>query len=239
MVKRRYEVMLSGSVRRGGVGLFGRQGRPAGFTLLEVLVAMLILSIIVIIMGNIFRHSAIAWNSGMQKTQISMEGRAVMDLMSRELSQAVMDGVLSSNDGSAVRIGGPEGLGPNAGIQFFTLSTPDSTNREVLLVQYKKVGDTVQRRQMPVVNTLAYPIVGNTGHFSTNLLVNNVSELSFNTLSNRLYTTNLPSWIDIEMVFRRTDTNSAVRVWSWGPNKRNDNGQGDDIVSWLPPRVIR
>jgi prepilin-type N-terminal cleavage/methylation domain-containing protein len=202
-----------------------RAEAPAAFTLLEVMVAMLILAIIVIIMANVFRHSQIAFDSGVRKTQMNMEGRAILDFINRELSQAIMDPVLAQHDGSTVRIE------TGQQIEFFTVGTPDNTNREARLVRYRKQGDTVFRRELPVVNTRGYPVTGWTGSQPPEYpMVSNVVRFIFRTPGDLVYTTNLPSYVDVELVLRKANQYSAIRAWSVGRD-HIENTQ-DDVCSW-------
>ena len=60
-----------------------------GFTLIEVLVAMTVLSIMILMAANIFQSSSAAWNIGTQKADMNTSARAALDFMARELSCAV------------------------------------------------------------------------------------------------------------------------------------------------------
>jgi prepilin-type N-terminal cleavage/methylation domain-containing protein len=61
----------------------------AGFTLIELLASMAILGLIVIMLFGVFQQTSKAWLGGEKHVEIFAETRAVLDLMSRELSQAV------------------------------------------------------------------------------------------------------------------------------------------------------
>ena len=64
-------------------------GLPAAFTLIEVLVAMTVLSVMVLMVANIFQSSSAAWNIGTQKADMNTAARAALDFMARELACAV------------------------------------------------------------------------------------------------------------------------------------------------------
>ena len=64
-------------------------GLQAAFTLIEVLVAMTVLSIMVLMVANIFQSSSAAWNIGTQKADMNTAARAALDFMARELACAV------------------------------------------------------------------------------------------------------------------------------------------------------
>ena len=63
----------------------------AGFTLMEIMAAMAILMVIVLMIGRIFTDSNKIWKIGTKRAGSLGEGRAVMDFLVRELSQAFSD----------------------------------------------------------------------------------------------------------------------------------------------------
>lgn len=60
-----------------------------GFTLIELLVSMAILTIIVSAVGQLFNQSTVAWDSGWQRSQVMLVGRAVLDFISAEVAMTV------------------------------------------------------------------------------------------------------------------------------------------------------
>ncbi|MBU1856929.1 MAG: prepilin-type N-terminal cleavage/methylation domain-containing protein [Verrucomicrobia bacterium] len=105
------------------------QGRlSSGFTLIEVLVAMTVLSVMVLMVANIFQSSSASWNIGTQKADMNTAARAALDFMARELQSAVAGPIEAVN---------PPALSDlqfelkNAGkeIRFYSLSgDPDSSS---------------------------------------------------------------------------------------------------------------
>jgi prepilin-type N-terminal cleavage/methylation domain-containing protein len=87
--------------RPAGHPLFaGRAGKreactTIGFTLIELLAGLAILSIIVVFLGKIFATSTDAFSVGTSTSETATEARAVMDLITRELSEAVADELLT------------------------------------------------------------------------------------------------------------------------------------------------
>ena len=61
----------------------------AGFTLIEIMVAMVVLAILVVMVGNIFQQVSDSWNIGTQSSEANTAGRAAMNYMAQELAQAV------------------------------------------------------------------------------------------------------------------------------------------------------
>ena len=62
-----------------------------GFSLIEVVAAMAIMSILLIILGSVFTVSQKAMSNGLTRSEKVASGRAAIDFMARELSQAVVD----------------------------------------------------------------------------------------------------------------------------------------------------
>ncbi|NLB60221.1 MAG: hypothetical protein GX806_04010, partial [Lentisphaerae bacterium] len=73
-----------------------RRARGA-FTLLEVLLALGIVSMLVLMVTNMFQQVSFSWHIGTQSAERSAAGRAAMDFMVRELSQAVAGPVVGSS----------------------------------------------------------------------------------------------------------------------------------------------
>jgi prepilin-type N-terminal cleavage/methylation domain-containing protein len=67
-----------------------RPARDAAFTLVELLVAIAILVSIVLILTSLITAVSKAWASGEQQVSEFQDGRAILELISRELSQAVI-----------------------------------------------------------------------------------------------------------------------------------------------------
>lgn len=60
-----------------------------GFTLVELLVAMAILSIIVVICGRLFQQASAAWETGVRRAERNIIGRNLADFIAGDLSRAV------------------------------------------------------------------------------------------------------------------------------------------------------
>ncbi len=77
-----------------------------GFSLIEILVAMTILTIIVLIISIIFQQTGIAWTIGMQRANSQSATRAVVGAISRDLAMIVDPStfvIAPSKDGSSLR----------------------------------------------------------------------------------------------------------------------------------------
>lgn len=187
----------------------------AGFTLLEILVAMSILVIIVLLLTQMFHQSSIAWDSGMRKVDINMETRAVLSVMSMELTQAVGDEIL------------PLDMHNGSQIYFYTLKSASQSNRAVERVVYQWNGDTLLRAVTTIQPQQSpYPVYKST--LQSTFLTNCVN-LEFAVPPGGPYTTNLPLWLDVRVGARRQSTSLAVAVNSMGPDRAL--GTQDDIYS--------
>ena len=67
-----------------------RNRDATAFTLIELLISMAILAAIAVLMTNILGGVNRVWTNGDQRVQNFQAGRAVTDLISRELSQAAI-----------------------------------------------------------------------------------------------------------------------------------------------------
>lgn len=70
-----------------------RRGR-GGFTLIEVLAAIVILMLITVFVGRMFADASRIWKLGYRRVNNALDGRAVVDFMVREMSAAIADNVL-------------------------------------------------------------------------------------------------------------------------------------------------
>jgi prepilin-type N-terminal cleavage/methylation domain-containing protein len=67
------------------------------FTLIELLASMAILSLIMVMLFSAFEQISKAWTNGENRVETFTQARAVLDLMSRELSQAIATSKIAIN----------------------------------------------------------------------------------------------------------------------------------------------
>ncbi len=65
--------------------------RRSGFTLLELLSAITVLTVIIWILAAIFRESDRAWNMGTSRVDLNTEGRAALTAIANDLRYAICD----------------------------------------------------------------------------------------------------------------------------------------------------
>ena len=63
----------------------------SGFSLVEVLASMAVLSVIVLIVARLFTNSSNAWDAGTRRMNCDILARSTLEFIARELSQAVAD----------------------------------------------------------------------------------------------------------------------------------------------------
>lgn len=196
-----------------------RKRSSDGFTLLELLVAMSILVIIVLMMAGVFHQSRVAWGSGLRKARLNMDGRAVVDFIGHELSQAVADNTLPCQI-----------MNDSDGISFYMLEHADSSKRGIKAVSYTRTAaDEIKRRVWIVDYDGAFPNRTVLGAPGGNILARRVKEFKFYTIDGSDYVTNLPAAVDVEVQLEHEEDVSRIRAGSSGPDL--SFGTADDIWS--------
>lgn len=206
------------------------------FTLIELMVATAIFMIIVFILSSAFHQGTVAWDAGTRKAEGNMTARSVLGYIAKELAMAVADTnwlKVSINDGG------------NA-IEFVTLrgerpeNPIDTTNRVVRKIRYRLTDDVIKRTEWVRDGDVGgVPPGGYGGNWvqagSEVTIAERVTDLNFYTADGNNYTTNLPTWIRIELSVRRTDDISGVGAMSAGPDgifEVDEDRKSDDIRSW-------
>jgi prepilin-type N-terminal cleavage/methylation domain-containing protein len=89
----------SGGTARSAVSIVNRKSKIAnGFTLVEVLVVMTLLSLIVLVLMAVFNSTQTAFRAGVTQAGVLESGRAAMDLMAEDLR--AMSPSLDTNNGA-------------------------------------------------------------------------------------------------------------------------------------------
>lgn len=68
-----------------------RTRNRSGFTLIEIMGAMVVLALLVLMIGRLFTASTKTFNQGTRGTELNAQARAVMNFMAREMSTAILD----------------------------------------------------------------------------------------------------------------------------------------------------
>jgi type II secretory pathway component PulJ len=198
--------------------------------MLELMVAMAILGILILLMGQIFHQSSVAWDSGLRKAKGNMSARAALGFMSREMSGAVAyrDDIPTPKLDVDMRSGGP------SQVIFRKLTRKDgSPNRAVERIRYYLAGDALMRDMQELVPSSggaeAYGRWDDEIH--THIVATNIASLQFLTPNDESFTDyKLPPWLCIRIGVTREDDVSGVGTVSYGPDGLP--GTDDDISSY-------
>jgi len=213
--------------------VFGKR-QSAGFTLIEIMVAVVILAMIVIMMSTIFHQSMLAWDSGMRKSEGNMTARAALALMTYELAYAMPDDLFNPDpQGDPM----PENVISDSEngaeeIAFYTLiedSDASTDQRMVKFVTYKKDNDQIKRTEQTVDYGYDKVFPRNVGADDWQYIITNVYRLRFYASQHQEHV-EIPKWVRIEMSLTRLHDVSAVGARSSGPDDLM--GTPDDIKSW-------
>lgn len=202
-------------------------GSNRGFSLIEVMVATTILMIIVIMVGNIFRHSTSAWETGYSTAEGASGVRSVLGTVERELAQAI--------DGRAYGLSDPVVVSGNS-IEFYRYSEPikkGSTDRELQKIKYTFSKNNVTRSLNGKSVTLfskQASVGGNSEtdvDFDVGCIEIEESDLNLNSeLKGKGWT--VPSvWVRARIV--RTSSFAGMEARSYGPDGKKDTE--DDIIA--------
>lgn len=107
-----------------------------GFTIIEMLTAMVVLIFIVLMMTRIFTETTGIWTRGAKNVQSAVEGRVIMDFISKEMTQAIADDVVT------FKLNSGGGEPPLYGQKFVFGAESD----EVCFVGMVRSGDSGYRR---------------------------------------------------------------------------------------------
>jgi len=176
-----------------------------GFTLLEVLVAMAILMIIVLMMATLFHQSSMAWNNGLRQAQMSIQARAAMSMMRRDLSQAVASQEYPCNFSAN-------------GFSVYVLGTTTGDVRAISQISYSFSGSTINRYKRSMKTTAAVGDYGKLGAPEGGKFLDYVSKFKVKTYGGS--PAELPEWVDLSITLEKTTIGAAgIKVWSNGRDK--------------------
>lgn len=185
-----------------------------GFTLIEVLVAMSILMLIVLMMSTLFHQSSMAWNNGMRQAEMSIQARAAMSMIRKDLSQAVaadgLNGALKCSFN-------------NSGFTVPVMSKANENTRSVEQVSYSFGGNSINRYSRELKSNNSVGVYSSNGIKTGGKLLDHVTAFGIKVPGNfNNYTTNLPPWVDVTLTLEKTTIGAAgIKIWSLGRNIDN------------------
>ena len=206
---------------------FERKHRASGFSLIEILVAIVILTVIVLVISTVFHQSNLAWDGGTRKAEGNMTARAVLGFMAREMAHAVTSADPLNNN---ITDGG-------SSIRFVTvageLGSTQRVARRITYTHQPSVFTIVRKEEVMewdpdwVDSDSWWYSVGGWDPLGESPLADNVQYLRFSTSTQSNHTDTLPAWIGIKLGMVREDDVSGLGAWSKGP-KNGYGGTPDD-----------
>jgi len=102
-----------------------------GFTLLELLISLTILSVIMVIIFGAFRISARAWEKGEKNIETNQRERIVLNLMKKQLASASLLSV-----GSSLRVGSSPSVGSSLRLEPTNIFAFKGDNKSLEFLSY-------------------------------------------------------------------------------------------------------
>jgi prepilin-type N-terminal cleavage/methylation domain-containing protein len=175
-----------------------RDAARFGFTLLELLVAMLVMGLIVLASAMMYQSGANAYHIGMQRAEVTLVGRSLVQMIAAELSHAVADDPPAGVPDQVFEFR----LLAGDRIEFAKFAPSDTEElnamRGIMRVAYQKSGGavgTVQRR-VRYYSSEDYGLEEDSGWID---LADRILNLEFRPDGNwtNTATTNLPLHVDV------------------------------------------
>ncbi len=156
------------------------------FSLIEIMVSLALVSVIVMAVGNIFDQASDSWHSGMGSVEMNNSGRAALDLIATELTQAFA-GAIEHADAPAAFSNISFFQDAIDDISFVSFNQiPETETRELRSIRYHKVGMVLNR----VLGTTSFnPYAADPGGGSTHPILQNVEKFEI-----QLYNSDLSSY---------------------------------------------
>ncbi len=201
--------------------------RREGFTLIELLVAIAILMVIVLMMANIFQQSTRAWDTGMRQVETGLEARAVINMIQRELAEAIPAPAGAPSPTPFQPSVGTPPAPPGSVLEFYTRAgTFGPGERHYQRIRYSGLLNKEVTRFG--VNPSGPPDSA-TGGASFQIL-DNVSQFTV-TAPPGVWTNELPPWVQVRLRLNPvTGEDAIIEVWSVG--RENLSGGHPQLRSW-------
>jgi len=208
----------------GHLARVSRAGRPChgGFSLVEILIAVTLLLVIVMMISMVFQQASGAWASGSTQAKSESAIRAALGSVERDLINAV--------DARDYAESNPNGLSGSQTLSFvafqhlYNHTNPPLSGRHPCLITYSFAAGRLQRT-----------MVANGPWGTTNLesYVNSgmpLSDIAFTSVPRASDPGGLPLRVDIRAESPRVSKLYTISGRSFGKNKSDDSGDGDDIL---------
>ncbi len=201
--------------------------RHSGFSLVEILIAVTLLLVIVMMISMVFQQAGGAWASGSTQAKSESAIRAALGSVERDLINAV--------DARDYAESNPTGLSGSKTLSFvafqhlYNHKNPRLSGRHLCLITYTFANDTgLLKREM-----ISMKADGSWGASNILSYVNSgmpLIDLQFTSIVRPSDPDGLPLRVDIRADAPRVRKLITISGRSFGKNKTDDSGDGDDIV---------
>jgi prepilin-type N-terminal cleavage/methylation domain-containing protein len=196
----------------------------SGFSLVEVLIAITLLLVIVIMISMVFQQASGAWASGSTQAKSESAIRAALGSVERDLLNAV--------DARDYAESNPTGLSKSWTLSFVAFQhlydhrNPRLSGRHPCLITYTFAATELKREMWPIKPD---------GTLGSNTLssINSgmpLTDLTFTSIDRPSDPDGLPLRVDIRAESPRVSKLYTISGRSFGKNKTDDSGDGDDIL---------
>jgi prepilin-type N-terminal cleavage/methylation domain-containing protein len=195
----------------------------SGFSLVEVLIAVTLLLVIVIMISMVFQQASGAWASGSTQAKSESAIRAALGSVERDLLNAVDARDYSKSNPSA---SGSPTLSFVAFQHLYNHRNPRLSGRHPCLITYTFAAGVLDRAMEPLKPD-------GTWGTATNSFINSgmpLTDLTFTSIPRPSDPAGLPLRVDIRAESPRASKLYTISGRSFGKNKTNDSGGGDDIL---------
>jgi prepilin-type N-terminal cleavage/methylation domain-containing protein len=218
--------------------------RKRGFSLIEVLVAMTILSVIVLIVAGVFQQTGLAWSMGLRRADAQSMVRAVAGAVARDLSMIVdPTNFIMGTDADSIPPGDPLSVKAIGGgsLDFYILKPTDDVTskhdvaRELTHITYSG-GAKVERKEAAMLAGGGEREIGKTT-FDLGAGADRSGSVKFDALTSGEYEDNASLYnaygvkITIKPATPMTINDYEIAIGSCGPDGKW--GTEDDIRSWV------
>jgi len=212
----------------GHLARVSRAGRPChgGFSLVEILIAVTLLLVIVMMISMVFQQASGAWASGSSQAKSESAIRATLGSVERDLLNAVDARDYSSPAANPSASGTPN-LSFIAFQHLYNHQSPRLSGRHPCLITYSFADGLLERSMRPM---------NANGTWGTSNILASINRgmpltgLTFTSVPRPSDPGGLPLRVDIRAEAPRVSKLFTISGRSFGKNKTDDSGDGDDIV---------
>jgi general secretion pathway protein J len=201
------------------------QRATGGFTLLELIAAVAVLSILALILFEVFNQATRGWEQGQNRVESGQQARAALDFLARDLSQAIVN----TNGSLPPTFSGIS----SEKMAFYAPVNPDLDGPDLCLVSYEVLTDTNSLKSLQRT-TSTWP----SGTNIVSIVAENIVSLNFDYYGGAEGTTRFGSWAStvpmppssVQITISNVDSRAAAKP----PAQRNKEAKGFVLRVGIP-----